>query len=203
MIVDDFLPAYDVSDGVATVVEADLATTWNALMNVDLIEVGRRRPLVGMLGALRTLPDVVSHMLHGDPPAAPEHLRLRDMTSLPPDQGGWILLGNRPGDEIALGLAGKFWRPMIEFASVTPQTFRDFAQPGYAKTIYSLSVRPLGERQTLLSGMMRTATTDEHARRWFRRYWTIGIGSGAHVLVNGLLDVTREMAEARSPTPVS
>ena len=56
MIVDDFLPAYDVSDGVATVVEADLATTWNALMNVDLIEVGRRRPLVGMLGALRTLP---------------------------------------------------------------------------------------------------------------------------------------------------
>jgi hypothetical protein len=203
MIVDDFLPVYDVSDAVATVVEADLATTWNALLDVDLIEVGRRRPLVGMLGALRTLPDVVNHMLHGDPPAVPRHLRLRDMTSLPPDQGGWILLGNRPGDEIALGLAGKFWRPMIEFASVTPQTFRDFAQPGYAKTICSLSMRPLGERQTLLSGMMRTATTDEHARRWFRRYWTIGIGSGAHILVNGLLDVTREMAEARSPTPVS
>ena len=45
---------------------------------------------------------------------------------------------------------------------------------------------------------MRTATTDEHARRWFRRYWTYGVGSGAHVLVNGLLDVTREMAEARA-----
>jgi hypothetical protein len=44
---------------------------------------------------------------------------------------------------------------------------------------------------------MRTATTDEHARRWFRRYWTFGVGSGAHVLVNGLLDVTRELAEAR------
>jgi hypothetical protein len=44
---------------------------------------------------------------------------------------------------------------------------------------------------------MRTATTDEHARRWFRRYWTFGVGSGAHVLVNGLLDVTREMAEDR------
>jgi hypothetical protein len=198
MIVDDFLPAYDVSDAVATVVEADLATTWDALMEVDLIEVGRRRPIVGMLGALRVLPDIVSHLLHGEPPAAaPGHLRLRDTASLPQDQGGWILLGERTRDEIALGLVGRFWRPVIAFAKVAPAEFRDFAEPGYAKTIYSLSVRPLSERRTLLSGMMRTATTDEHARRWFRRYWTFGVGSGAHILVNGLLDVTREMAEAR------
>jgi hypothetical protein len=59
-------------------------------------------------------------------------------------------------------------------------------------------VRRLDDRRTLLSGVMRTATTDEHARRWFRRYWTYGVGSGAHVLVNGLLDVTREMAETRA-----
>jgi hypothetical protein len=45
---------------------------------------------------------------------------------------------------------------------------------------------------------MRTATTDEQARRWFRRYRTLGVGSGAHVLVNGVLDVTRDMAEAGS-----
>lgn len=76
--------------------------------------------------------------------------------------------------------------------------FRDFAEPGYAKAIYSLSVRPLDGGRTLPSGVMRTATTDAHARRWFRRYWTFGVGSGAHVLVNGLLDVTRDMAETRS-----
>jgi hypothetical protein len=35
---------------------------------------------------------------------------------------------------------------------------------------------------------MRTATTDEQSRRWFRRYWTLGVGSGAHVLVNGLIE---------------
>jgi hypothetical protein len=39
---------------------------------------------------------------------------------------------------------------------------------------------------------MRTATTDEHARRWFRGYWTFGVGSGAHIRVNGLLDVARD-----------
>ena len=38
---------------------------------------------------------------------------------------------------------------------------------------------------------MRTATTDEHARRWFRRYWTFGIGSGAHLLVGSLLESAR------------
>jgi hypothetical protein len=40
---------------------------------------------------------------------------------------------------------------------------------------------------------MRTATTDERARRWFRRYWTFGVGSGAHVLVNGVIELTRDL----------
>jgi len=199
MLLDDYLPEYDVSDAVANVVDADLATTWDALMEVDLIDVGRKRPLVGILGAIRILPDIVGHMLHGEPPQRPpEHLRLRDITQLSLDKGGWVLLGERFRDEIALGLVGKFWRPVIEFAKVPADRFREFAEPGFAKTIYALSVRPVGPHRTVLSGTMRTATTDAQARRWFRRYWTFGVGSGAHVLVNGLLDVTREMAEARA-----
>ena len=88
-------------------------------------------------------------------------------------------------------------RPVIEFASVAPEEFRAFERPGFAKTIYSLSVRRFDDTKTLLSRAMRTATTDEHARRRFRLYWTSAIGSGAHILVNGLLEVTRDMAEAR------
>lgn len=197
MLVDEFMPIYDVSDAVATVVEADVATTWDALMRVDLIDVGRKRPWVGVLGGLRILPDIVSHLLHGELPSRqPEHMRLRDLTSLPLDEGGWLLLGLRAQDEIALGLVGKFWRPVIEFAKLSsPDEFATFAAPGFAKTIYSLSVQPVGDERTRLSGVMRTATTDEHARQWFRRYWTFGVGSGAHLLVNALLDVTREMAE--------
>ena len=89
MLLDEFMPVYDVSDAVATVVEADLATTWAALMEVDLIDVGRKRPLVAVLGALRVLPDLVSHVLHGEVPAQqPAHLRLGDLSSLPLDKGG-------------------------------------------------------------------------------------------------------------------
>jgi hypothetical protein len=128
MLVDDVLPVYDVSDAVATVVDADVATTWDALMEVDLIEVGRRRPLVAALGALRILPELVTHLLHGEAlPRAPGQLRLRDMPTLPHDQGGWILLGERPRDEIALGLVGKFWRPVIVYAKVAPEAFASFA----------------------------------------------------------------------------
>jgi hypothetical protein len=200
-IVDEYLPIYDVSDAVAVVVEADANTTWETLLRADLVEVGRRKPLVGLLGALRGLPDLVSEVLHGERPSAPSRpMTLHELARMPLGDGGWTLLGEREGEEIALGLVGRFWRPVIEFALVDQPRFAGFAKPGYAKTVYSLSVRSLDGRRTLLSGVMRTATTDERARRWFRRYWTVGVGSGAHVLVAGLLDVVREDAESATGT---
>jgi hypothetical protein len=199
-LVDAFLPVYDVSDAAAIVVHADAAQTWDALMTADLVEVGRRRPLVGALGALRVLPEVVMHVLHGEGvPDAPKRLTLRDTTQIRAGEGGWVLLGERPGREIALGLVGKFWRPVIIYASVPAESFRAFDEAGYAKTVYALAVQPLEADRSMLSAVMRTATTDEHARRWFRRYWTFGVGPGAHVLVNGLLDVVREDVEGESP----
>lgn len=197
MLVDDFMPVYDIADAVATVVQADAETTWEALMEVDLVEVGRSKPLVGLLGALRALPDVAVHLLHGEsPPKAPERLRLHDLGEISSAEGGWRLLGQREGDEIALGLVGKFWRPVIEFADVPPEGFRDFSEPGFAKHVYSLSVRPAEGGGTLLRAEMRIATTDEHARRWFRRYWTLGVGSGAHVLISGVIEAARDRAES-------
>ena len=198
MLVDEFLPEYDVSDEISTVVAADRATTWDALINADLIEVGRRHPLVGILGAIRILPDLVWQRLHGEhSPAAPRHLTLRETTKLPMSGGGWVLLGERPPEEIALGLVGKFWRPVIEYAEVDATEFKEFAQPGFGKTVYALGTRPLDDERTLLWAIMRTATTDERARTWFQRYWIFGVGWGAHVLVHGLLDSVREEAERR------
>ena len=196
MIEDELLPGYDVSDGVAVVVEADVERTWDALLEVDLIELGRRRPLIGMLGALRALPQFVAQLVHSEPRSqAPGRLTLRDMATLPREQGGWVLLSERPGEAIAFGLVGKFWKPVIEYAQVSPEDFATFLEPGFAKTVYALSRRPLDDGATLLSAVMRTATTDEGARRWFRRYWTLGVGSGAHVLASGLVEAARESAE--------
>ncbi len=87
--VEEFLPTYDVSDSLAAVVRGDRHTTWEALMDTDLIEVGRRRPLIAALGAVRALPEMIADALHGQLPSAPSlRLRLRDMGTLPPEQGG-------------------------------------------------------------------------------------------------------------------
>jgi hypothetical protein len=40
----DFLPVYDVSDAVATVADADRESAWRALLDVDLLRLGARRP---------------------------------------------------------------------------------------------------------------------------------------------------------------
>ena len=190
---------FDFSDTIETVVAADTTTTWKALIEADLIEVGRRRPLVGLLGAVRVLPDLAWQGLHGEhPPAAPQRLTLRGTTELPMSGGGWVLLGERPPEEIALGLVGKFWRPVIEYAEVDASAFKDFAEPGFGKTVYVLGTSPQEDQGTLLWAMMRTATTDEHARLWFRRYWTFGVGYGAHILVHALLDSVRAEAERRT-----
>jgi hypothetical protein len=108
--------------------------------------------------------------------------------------GDWILLGERPR-EIALGLVGRFWRPVIEYRTLSAADFPGFEEPGWAKTVYALSVVDLGAGPIQLRGTMRTATTDEAARRRFRRYWTVGVGSGAHLLVAGLLDAAAEAVE--------
>ncbi len=180
-------------------VDAEPDLVWDVLLGTDLIELGRRVPLVGVLGALRILPEIASHLFHGRlPQGAPESMHLREIPDVGVEGGGWIVLGERPGEELAFGLVGKFWRPLIPFADVAAEDFRAFSKPGAAKTVYALAVRPLDGGRTLLTGMMRTATPDEHARRWFRRYWTFGVGSGAHVLVNALLDSVREAAESKA-----
>ena len=43
-----------------------IGSTWRALVSADLVEVGRRRPLVAVLGFSRLLPELASSLLHGE-----------------------------------------------------------------------------------------------------------------------------------------
>jgi hypothetical protein len=202
-LVDRLLPEYDVSDTVGRVVAADAESSWRALVDADLMEVGRRRRLVGILGFARIAPALAARVLRGeDLPKRPPSLRLEETTKSSAVDGGWVLLGKRENQELALGLVGKFWRPVIEYAEIEAEEFPSFSEPGWAKTVYDLRVSQLGERRTLVTGTMRTATTDDAARRRFRRYWTLGVGSGAHLLVAGLLDLVAERAEEAIAEPV-
>lgn len=191
-----FLPAFDNSDELAVLVHADQETTWNALLEVDLLEVGSQHHMAAALGAIRVLPELALGLIHGETPdEMPDSMRIGELGSDSSGDGEWVALGERSGSEIAFGLVGKFWKPVIEYRSVKAEEFTDFNEPEIAKTIYAFKLTPISENETLLTAVMRTATTDAHARKWFRRYWTFGVGSGAHILVNGVLDLARKNAE--------
>ena len=180
-LAEDFLPVYDVSDAVAVVVEADREVAWQSLLDVDLLKVGRQAPLVGMLGALRMLPEVVGHLLHGERPAKPpESMRLRDMPSIPMNEGGWILLDERPGEEIALGLVGKFWRPVIEWAEFGTRMSFAIQGAGFRKD----GLRPVRTRARVEQDPPLRPDAHRHHRR------------ACSSVVPPLLDVRRRLGRA-------
>ena len=68
--------AFPLTDVKAFMGHADIQTT--------MIYIHHVPQLVGMLGALRMLPELVGQMLHGERPAKPpESMRLRDLPKIP------------------------------------------------------------------------------------------------------------------------
>lgn len=188
-LIDQYLPEYDVTEVRHVTVEADPETTYEAMLTADLLDVG---PVVGALGRLRDLPRSVSDWLRGTPhEPTPERLRFVDVT----ETKEWTLLDEESGEEFLFGAIGKFWRPEIEWRQFDPGEFAAFDEPGYAKLAVSLSVRPAGEGRTRLTYEARTATTDDRARRKFRRYWRV-IGPFAGYVMSRALDRIRADVEA-------
>ncbi|WP_433627656.1 hypothetical protein [Halomicrococcus sp. NG-SE-24] len=191
MLVDRYLPEYDVTEVRHAVVDADPETTYEAMLTADLLDLG---PVVRALGRLRDLPVALSDWLRGTAPEAPpDQLRFADV----PETDEWTLLDETPGEEFVFGAVGKFWRPSIEWRQVDPEEFVTFDEPGYAKLAISLSVRPFGENRTVLSYEARTATTDARASRNFGLYWRV-ISPFAGYLMSRALDRVATDAETRA-----
>jgi len=194
MLLDWLLPEPDATIVEHLVVDGDPDAVYRAVATVDMVDIPQTYPAVRTLFAARGAAERLVSALLGRPvPAqAPDGpMRLGDL----PEQGEWVKLADEPPHELAFGVVGRFWAGRTSWKTIDAHEFVMFDEPGFAKTVYNLSVREVDAHTTLLSGLMRTATTDEHARRWFRRYWTFGVGSGAHILVGALLDSARRAAE--------
>lgn len=89
---------------------------------------------------------------------------------------GFSVLGELPGREIVLGIAGKFWAPR-EMANLVrvpdADAFRAFAEPGRAKGALNFRADPLDDGRTLLSTETRVWCSDLRARLLFTAYWTL------------------------------
>lgn len=161
-LLDGLLPEYDAVERHATIVRAPRERTWRALRTADL----GRSHIVAALLALRALPSRLSQ--------AEERRRSGGRPALTLDgliEVGFVPLGERPGEEIVLGLVGKFWRPKGSLRAVDAAGFRALEEPGWAKAAWSFSLSDVGPGRTRLATETRVRCTDAASRRRFRAYW--------------------------------
>jgi hypothetical protein len=168
-LLDDALSEYDFRERHACNIDASPEGVDEAVRAVTI----RDMPLARLLFALR---------------AAPRRLRRK------PSRFGEVdvpllglaldvafgLLGDEPGDEVAIGMIGQPWKlaggETRRFD--TPEEFKAFAEPGFVKAAMNFRFEPQGEG-TLLTTETRVRATDPTSRRRFRRYWlVIRPGSG-------------------------
>jgi hypothetical protein len=161
-ILDDLMSDYDVHEVHDLWVRAAPGEAYDAVKEVTAAEVR----LFGPLMRLRTF----GRSARAFDPRAP---LLGEMVKV-----GFVPLGERPGEEIALGAIGRFWSPTRNRPVPAPD-FAGFSKPGYAKAAMNFSVTPEGDG-TRITTETRIVGTDAAATRKFRRYWLlIRAGSGA------------------------
>ena len=183
MLIDQFLPDYDVIEHHEVDVDAPVDEAYQAVRNFDL----GRSPVVLLLLFVRGVP----RMLTGGGRAVTE-ARLDQLL-----ETGFVVLEEEPGRELVLGVVGKFWRPTSGFRRIEPGEFADFDAPGFAKAAWNFVVSERAGRGSTVVTETRVLCTDDDARRRFSRYWWL-IGRFSALIRRVMLrNIKREAESAK------
>jgi hypothetical protein len=177
-MLDEFLPRYDVNEVHSVTTDASPAAVMDAIHELTPQEV----PLLVALMAVRSVPALLRR----------RRLPLRGPLLDGFRRGGFVELRETP-NELVLGAVGRFWQATGGLRRIEAANFRDFAEPGWAKAAFDFQIGRVGER-TVLRTETRIATTDEHARRRFGRYWRL-IHPGSALIRVAWLRAIRRRAE--------
>lgn len=194
-LVDRFLPDFDATIVREAVVNAPADATFAAIAETDLLD-----PVVRALFAVRELPARLLGRLRGNAALRPP--RSVTICDLLRPGTGMTLLAWRPGSELAIGSVGRFWERGYGHREVAAHDFAEFDEPGWAKLVMALSVRPLDDGRCVLRYEARTATTDAEARRRFARYWRL-IRPGVRLVMGRATALITREAERRPESPLS
>ena len=141
MLLDRYLPHYDVTETHAVIVDADTDLTWRAVRRSDL----SRSAVIRVLLELRSLPNRLQRVLKRRAPgSARPPLTLDDM-----QRAGFLLLGESPGHEIVFGTVVQPWKAVTDdqpAPQVEPGRFAAFDAPGYVKVAFNIRVGALRHR---------------------------------------------------------
>lgn len=176
MLIDDFLPHYDVRERHRVRVRAPLGEVYSAVRELDL----REARLSMLLFRLRGFPAGKT---------APRCFKLDDFLKM-----RFILLGERVNKELLLGLVGRFWTPSGELRRLEAPGFRGFNEPGYAKAVWNFSLAELSDKTVRLETETRVLCLDEGSRRRFRLYWLL-VGTFSGLIRKEILQAIKQSAE--------
>ncbi|GLY70558.1 hypothetical protein [Amycolatopsis taiwanensis] len=166
LLADQFAPHFAAMQTQHLVVDAPVTQAYAALRALDFTDVGGG--LVSAAFWARNLPERWKNR-HHKMPRHRTRLTFDDLAA----GWEWTILGERPGTEIAIGVGGKFWKPVVEWRRIEPENFLAFDEPGYGKIVQSLSARPYGTSRSLLTYDARVVLPDAASRAKFRAYWTV------------------------------
>ena len=87
---------------------------------------------------------------------------------------GAVVVEDRPGEELAIGLVGQFWRLRGGEGQRprAPEEFAPFDRADWAKAVMAFEVEPSGGGSSL-ANETRVRVPDPAARRRFRLYWLV------------------------------
>jgi hypothetical protein len=189
MLIDEFLPRYDVTERHSIEIRATPAAAYAALLETDFADNGVLRALT----ALRSLPTtLVEWRRHGG--VRPHRAR---MTLAALETAGFILLADAPPTELVLGIEGRFWA--LDGGRCTPPTSLFLSsppQPGTARGIWNFTFTALDATRTLVATETRVLCADAAAQRRFLPYWYL-IRAGSGLIRRAMLRQLRDAAERR------
>ena len=185
-LIDEFAPAYDMVERHQTDVHAPVDRVYDAVRNLDL--TGSRT--IRWLFLLRELP--ASLRLVG------RSNRRLGLTLDALLSSGFLLLGEKPQQEILLGLVGRFWAPSGNIQWLDADGFRCFSSSGYAKATWNFTLFKPDHGTTRLATETRVFCLDDESRRRFRLYWLF-VGPFSGLIRREILRSIKHEAE-RSPT---
>jgi hypothetical protein len=179
---DEFLPVREVEERHFIRVSAPADVTMKAVEEFDLEDSAVVRTLVRtrafFMGGGGLAPDL-------------PHGLFRKSQAL-----GWGLLAQTP-EEAVFGAVTQPWKGNVIFRPLPSGDFQQFAEPGFAKIIWNVRVRPLGDDACEVRTETRVVTTSLDARVSFRQYWSF-ISPGVRLIRWAVLWQLRRIAERAS-----
>jgi hypothetical protein len=158
VLIDDFLPQYDVFERHETEIDAPIERVYPFIRALDL--------RYSFLSSLYRLAERAAG------PLFPRKKRVGS-SGLSMQiflDYGFVLLGERPLQEVVIGLTERVGLG-DRVRLVQPEEFKAFSESGFAKAAWNFSLFPLGTGQTRLVTETRVLCLDPRSRRRFLVYW--------------------------------